>query len=150
MLPASLKSARKHKEGRVQTPIEQNYTQKQVLPSMGHLRKYRVSPSAVSIAFRTVSAVIFRSICLKINPVITSAASAASPMTKMQGSPRTTTRHADDGGRGLPLHFGHRGVCASSRLDHSVDLQASQMKFSTSSLGHHRRLLFQLSVDSPI
>ena len=23
-------------------------------------------------------------------------------MTKMQGSPRTTARHADDGGRGLP------------------------------------------------
>ena len=29
-----------------------------------------------------------------------------------------------------PLHFGHRGGCASSRLDHSVDLPASRTKFS--------------------
>ena len=34
--------------------------------------------------------------------MIKSAASAASPMTKLQGSPRTTAWHADDGGRGLP------------------------------------------------
>ena len=34
--------------------------------------------------------------------MIKSAASTASPMTKMQGSPRTAARHADDGRRGLP------------------------------------------------
>ena len=40
---------------------------------------------------------------MKIIPVIKSAtASAASPTTKMQGSPRTRARHASDGGWGLP------------------------------------------------
>ena len=34
--------------------------------------------------------------------MIKSAASAASAMTKRQGSPRTTARHTDHGGRGLP------------------------------------------------
>ena len=33
-------------------------------------------------------------------------------------------------GTGVSLHFGHRGGCASSRLDHSVDLPASRAKFS--------------------
>ena len=66
----------------------------------------------------------FCSRCLKINPVIKSAASTASKMTKMQGSPRMTARHADSG-------VGHRGGCVSSRLGHRVGLQASRTKFST-------------------
>ena len=30
---------------------------------------------------------------------------------------------------GAPLHFGHRGGCASSQVNHEVDLQASRTKF---------------------
>ena len=32
---------------------------------------------------------------------------------------------------GAPVHFGHWGDYASSRLDHALDLEASQTKFST-------------------
>ena len=53
-------------------------------------------------AFEATGAFTFGSRCLKMNHVIKSAASAASPMTKMQGSPRTTARHMGDGGQGLP------------------------------------------------
>ena len=48
---------------------------------------------------------------------------------------QNTGEPADNGsacrrrGRGLPYFF-HRGGCASSRLDHGVDLQASRTKFS--------------------
>ena len=34
-------------------------------------------------------------------------------------------------GAGAPLHVGHWGGCASSRLDHGVDLQASRTKFTS-------------------
>ena len=40
--------------------------------------------------------------CLKLIPVIKSAASAGSPMTKVTGSARTTAQHADSGGLRLP------------------------------------------------
>ena len=40
--------------------------------------------------------------CLKINPVSRSAASAASPMTKMQGSPRPPSPACRAAIRGLP------------------------------------------------
>ena len=32
-----------------------------------------------------------------------------------------------------PLHFSHQGGCASSRLDHGVDLQASRTKSGNAS-----------------
>ena len=72
-----------------------------------------------------------RSRCLKINRFIKSAASAASQMTKMQGSPWTAARHADNWKARAPLHLGHWGGFASSQLDHPVDLRASQTKFSS-------------------
>ena len=57
--------------------------------------------------------------------VIKPAASAASPMTRMQGSPRMYHSSADGGrGQGAPLHFGHRGLggCACRRLDHGFQV----------------------------
>ena len=68
--------------------------------------------------------------CLKINFVIKSAASADSPTTKMQGSPScplsTPNRHLR-----ASLHFGCWVGCASSRVDHTVDLQASRTKYGS-------------------
>ena len=93
----------------------------------------------------TVFAVKFRSRCLKINPMIKSAASAASPMTKMQGSSRPRRPHAEPLPVGPPLHFGYRGGCASSRLDHAVDLQASRMKFCRSKASNAASLKSRLS-----
>ena len=60
----------------------------------------------------------FRSRCLKINPAI-----AASPMTKMQGLPAPAVR--------MPSRrpWAPLGGCASSRLDHGIDLQPSRTKF---------------------
>ena len=61
---------------------------------------------------------------LNFQAVIKSAASAAS--LDLQGSPRTTARHADGGARATdrsaPLDLGSLdlGGCASSRLDHGL------------------------------
>ena len=52
----------------------------------------------------------FRSRCLKINPVIKLAASAASPMNKMQESPHPLCSHAE------PLSVGSPAFWSSGRL----------------------------------
>ena len=55
---------------------------------------FRVLPNKPQLAemnLRTMLATGFRSRCSKINPVIKSAAGAASRMTKMQGSPALLT-----------------------------------------------------------
>ena len=66
---------------------------------------------------------------LNFQAVIKSAASAAS--LDLQGSPRTTARHADDGARlgshgSWSLIFGLPGGCASSRLDHGLNFFVNQ------------------------
>ena len=63
--------------------------------------------------------------------VIKTAADTASLVTNMQGSPHLPDVCAEPSSVGSSgrLHFRHWGGCASSQLDHAVDLQALQLKF---------------------
>ena len=71
--------------------------------------------------FEPVGTAKFCSRCLEIN-CVRDDQNAGEPM---RNSSAWTT-----GGRGAPMHFGHWGGCASRRLDHVVDPQASGMRFT--------------------
>ena len=66
-------------------------------------------------AFQAARFARFSSRCLQINPVIESAASTASPISKMQEVARTMAWHTD-GRSGAPLHFGQRRGCTNGIL----------------------------------
>ena len=77
-----------------------------------------------SRTFGAVWAAGFCSSCLEINRMIKSAARAASPMTKMQGSPQTTAWHGRQAGGSSA------GSHARSQLEHVVDLQAAGLEIA--------------------
>ena len=90
-----------------------------------------------NLAFEDVWAGNFQSRCSKIQSVIETAASAASPMTKRQGSAWSMAHHRRWAGE-APLHFGHQGGCASSRLDQTLDVLVSPTIFSSMGLCFER------------
>ena len=107
-----------------------------------------VGTSAASVAICRVTAVfvVFEKfgtllLVLKLNfqAVIKSAASAASPKTKIQESRGANGRWKRLGSPGF-RDFGLRGGCPSSRLDHSLKVEL--LNFVRGEIRHHSQILY--------